>query len=174
MFSSWLGHHPRWAWLAFVLLLVLVDQGSKAWFAATIPLGTGIEFTSWLNLVHVLNTGAAFSLLADAGGWQRYFFIAVGVLVVVPVSIACLTRHAEPMERWIGALVVAGGSGNLVDRIQNGAVVDFLDLHWRALHWPAFNLADVFVVSAVLAWALLSLRPARRPTADASTPKSAT
>jgi signal peptidase II len=64
---------------------------------------------------------------------------------------------------------VAGGSGNLVDRIQNGAVVDFLDFHWRALHWPAFNLADVFVVSAVLAWALSSLRP----TADTSTPKDA-
>lgn len=173
MFSSWLGRYPRWAWLAFVLLLVWADQGSKAWFAATIPLGTGIEVASWLNLVHVLNTGAAFSLLADAGGWQRYFLIAVGVLVVVAVGFACLTRHAEPLERWVGALVVAGGAGNLIDRIQTGAVVDFLDLHWRGLHWPAFNLADVFVVGAVIAWLLSSLRPAMRPTAAASPPESA-
>jgi signal peptidase II len=122
--------------------------------------------------VHVLNAGAAFSLLADAGGWQRYFLIAVGVLVVVAVSFACLTRHAEPLERWVGALVVGGGAGNLVDRIQTGAVVDFLDLHWRELHWPAFNLADVFVVGAVVAWGLMSLRPAVRPTADAATSKT--
>ena len=172
MFSIWLGRHPRWAWLAFVLFLVATDQASKVWFAANIPLGTGVELTSWLNLVHVLNTGAAFSLLADAGGGQRYFFIAVGVLVVSAVSFACLTRHAEPLERWIGAVVVAGGAGNLVDRIQTGAVVDFLDLHWRGLHWPAFNLADVFVVTAVMAWTLSSLRPAMRPTADAPNSKT--
>ncbi len=154
----WRGY-PRLVWLLAVGLLLVMDQLSKAWFAATIPLGSAIEVTSWFNLVHVLNTGAAFSLLADAGGWQRAFFIVVGVLVVVPITFVCLARQVEPLERLAGALIVAGGSGNLIDRIGSGAVTDFLDLHWRGLHWPAFNLADVFIVLAAGAWILMSLRP---------------
>lgn len=153
--------HPRLTWLIAVGLLVALDQSSKAWFASTIPLGTAIEVTSWFNLVHVLNTGAAFSLMADAGGWQRLFLIAIGVLVVVPITFVCLARQVEPLERLVGAYLVAGGSGNLIDRFASGAVTDFLDLHWRGLHWPAFNLADVFIVAAAGAWILMSLRPAK-------------
>jgi len=108
----------------------------------------------------MLNTGAAFSLLAEAGGWQRIFFIVIGFMVVVPITFVCLARQVEPLERAAGALLVAGGSGNLIDRIASGAVTDFLDLHWRGLHWPAFNLADVFIVLAAGAWILMSLRPA--------------
>lgn len=156
--SIGLFRYPRLVWLLFVALLVAADQLAKTYFANTIALGSGIEITSWFNLVHVLNTGAAFSILADAGGWQRYFFIAIGVVVVIGVTFASLMRRTDPFERKVGALVVAGGGGNLIDRIQSGAVVDYLDLHWRALHWPAFNLADIFVVAAVLAWLLLSLK----------------
>lgn len=169
MSFHWLSRSPRWAWLVLVIALVSVDQATKAHFAATIPLGTGIELASWLNLVHVLNTGAAFSLLADASGWQRPFLIAVGLIVVMAITFVSMTRHVEPAERWLGAVIVAGGAGNLIDRLQTGAVVDFLDLHWRGLHWPAFNLADVFVVTAVIAWALLSLR---RPAAPVATPEA--
>lgn len=147
------------SWLVAVAFLLALDQLSKAWFASTIALGTAVEVTTWFNLVHVLNTGAAFSLLADAGGWQRTFFIVVGLMVVVPIAFLCLAREAEPLERLAGALLVAGGGGNVIDRITNGAVTDFLDLHWRGLHWPAFNLADVFIVLAVGAWILMSLRP---------------
>lgn len=163
----WRGR-PRLTWLIAVALLVAVDQLSKAWFAATIPLGTAIEVTSWFNLIHVLNTGAAFSLLADAGGWQRWFFMAISVMVVVPITCVCLARQTESLERVVGALIVAGGTGNLIDRVVSGAVTDFLDLHWRGLHWPAFNLADVFIVLAVWAWILMSLRPAE--VASGSTP----
>lgn len=67
-------------------------------------------------------------------------------------------RQVDPVERGVGGLVVAGGMGNLIDRIQTGGVVDFLDLHWRSLHWPAFNMADVYVVSALLLWIALSLK----------------
>ena len=141
---------------------------SKAWFASTIALGTAVEVTTWFNLVHVLNTGAAFSLLAEAGGWQRVFFIVVGVMVVVPITFVCLARQVEPLERTAGALLLAGGSGNLIDRISSGAVTDFLDLHWRGLHWPAFNLADVFIVLAAGAWILMSLRPAVATSKSAS------
>ena len=155
-FSRW-GASPRLLWLCAVGVMIALDQLTKAYFAATIPFGSSIEVTSWFNLVHTLNEGAAFSLFADAGGWQRWFFIAVSILVVVPITITSLFKHAEPLERLVGALIVAGGTGNLIDRMFTGAVTDFLDLHWRGLHWPAFNLADVFIVLAVIGWGLMSL-----------------
>ena len=149
-----------------VLALISIDQSTKAFFASTIPLGSAIEVTSWFNFVHVLNTGAAFSILADAGGWQRWFFIFIGVLVLLPITLLCLLRKIDPAECWICACVVAGGGSNLIDRIQTGAVVDFLDVHWKALHWPAFNLADVFIVSAMFAWVGLSIIMSQRPPTD--------
>ncbi len=158
--------YPRWVWIVVVLVLISIDQSTKAFFASTIPLGSAIEVTSWFNFVHVLNTGAAFSILADAGGWQRWFFIFMGVLVLLPITLLCLLRKIDPAECWIGAGVVAGGGSNLIDRIQTGAVVDFLDVHWKALHWPAFNLADVFIVSAMFAWVGLSIIMSQRPPTD--------
>ncbi|MBY0463948.1 MAG: signal peptidase II [Burkholderiales bacterium] len=149
---------PRFAWLVTVGVLVTIDQASKAYFSGLIPLGASVAVTTWFNLVHVLNTGAAFSVLADAGGWQRYFLIAVSALVVVALSWVCLMTHTAALDRWMGAMLVGGGLGNLTDRVQTGAVVDFLDIHWRGLHWPAFNLADVWVVAAAGAWLLASLR----------------
>lgn len=154
--------YPRWVWIAVVLALILLDQITKVFFASIIPLGGSIEVTSWFNFVHLLNTGAAFSILADAGGWQRWFFISLSVLVVVPITVLCLLIKIDPAERWIGAGVVAGGGGNLIDRVQTGAVVDFLDVHWRSLHWPAFNLADVFIVCAMVAWVGLSIAISKR------------
>jgi len=88
-------------------------------------------------------------------------------MVVVPITFVCRARQVEPLERTAGALLVAGGGGNLIDRIASGAVTDFLDLHWRGLHWPAFNLADVFIVLAAGAWILMSFRP---PVASTESP----
>ncbi len=164
MKARWMQREQRSAWLAAVALLILVDQVSKSHFATTLELGESIKVTDWLNFVHVLNTGAAFSLLADAGGWQRWFFIGVTALVVGVVSVVCLARQAEPLDRWVGAFVVGGGAGNLVDRVQIGAVVDFLDFHWRSVHWPAFNLADVFIVCSMLVWCFASLKSPQRET----------
>lgn len=161
MTFSWLKGHPRWAWFTALAVPLLVDQITKAYFANALALGESVRVTDWLNFVHVLNTGAAFSLLADAGGWQRTFFILIALIVVVAVSFVCLTRRAETMDRWVGAFVVAGAGGNLIDRIQTGAVVDFLDVHWRQIHWPAFNFADVFVVCSALTWSLLALKTQR-------------
>lgn len=149
---------PRLSWLIAVGILVVIDQASKAHFSDLIPLGTSVEVTPWFNLVHFLNTGAAFSVLADGAGWQRYLLIAVSSLVVSVVSWVCLMKHTATLDRWVGGMVVAGGLGNLIDRVQTGAVVDFLDIHWRSLHWPAFNFADVWVVTAAGAWLLVSLQ----------------
>jgi len=158
MTTRWTQRHPRWTWLAAVATLLLIDQLTKSAFSTALDLGEVVQVTAWLNFVHVLNTGAAFSLLADAGGWQRWFFIAVSVLVVGAVSLVCLSRQAEPIDRWVGAFVAGGGGGNLIDRVQTGAVVDFLDFHWRGIHWPAFNLADVFIVCSMLVWCVVSMK----------------
>ena len=149
MTARWTKRNPRWTWLAAVAILLLLDQSTKSYFSTILELGEAVRVTDLLNFVHVLNTGAAFSLLADASGWQRWFFIGVSVLVVGVVSVACLAPHVEPLDRWAG-----------------GAVVDFLDFHWRNIHWPAFNLADVFIVCAALTWCLVSLKtpPRQQPT----------
>ena len=147
---------PRVLWVIFVGALICLDQLTKIYFANTIALGEAIVVTDWFNFVHVLNRGAAFSYLASADGWQRPLLIGVSFLVIVPVTLVCMYKKMEPVERWMGALVVAGGTSNLIDRIQTGAVVDFLDAHWREWHWPAFNLADSYIICAVGVWILLS------------------
>lgn len=161
---------PRILWLIVVGVLAGLDQLTKAYFANTIPLGGAIEVTDWFRLVHALNEGAAFSLFANADGWQRPFLIAVSLLVIFPVTIVCMTKQIDPVERWLGGIVVAGGTGNLIDRIQTGAVVDYLDVHWNGLHWPAFNLADVYIVCALIVWGLLSYKIFTRP--SATTPRA--
>ena len=163
---------PRMLWLLVVALLITLDQVSKSYFSNTIPLEAAVVVTEWFNLIHRLNAGAAFSVLADAGGWQRYFFILFSVAVVTGISFVCLFRKAGPLERSAGAAVAAGGAGNLIDRIQIGAVVDFLDFHWRHFHWPAFNLADVFVVGAVIAWVLLSSKASGKSPSDHTNPEA--
>jgi signal peptidase II len=161
--AYWPKRHPRQVWLIAVAALIFADQISKTHFSTNLALGEGVLVTEWLNFVHVLNRGAAFSLLADAGGWQRWFFIGVSVLVVGFVSAVCLARQALTVDRLAGALVVGGGGVNLIDRVQMGAVVDFIDVHWRGIHWPAFNLADVFIVGGALVWCLFSIRSPARP-----------
>ena len=152
--------------MSLVAVLTAFDQATKAYFAATIPFGGSVVITDWFNLVHALNEGAAFSLFADGGDWQRPFLIVVSLIVIVPITLMSLGRHATAADRWLGALIVAGGTGNLIDRVSSGAVVDFLDIHWRGLHWPAFNLADIYIVGALLVWLLLSWRLQWRSKAD--------
>lgn len=155
MFLTHWRQRPRLLWAILVLALVGLDQLTKTYFAHSIALGEAILVTDWFNLVHVLNKGAAFSFLANADGWQRPVLIGVSFFVIVPITMFCMSKKAESIERWAGGMVVAGGTSNLIDRIQTGAVVDFLDLHWRGWHWPAFNLADSYIVCAAFVWILL-------------------
>lgn len=155
MFLIHWRQRQRTLWVILVVTLIGLDQLTKTYFANTIALGEANFVTDWFNLVHALNKGAAFSFLANADGWQRPLLIGVSILVIVPVTLVCMFKKTESIERWAGGLVVAGGTSNLIDRIQTGAVVDFLDLHWRGWHWPAFNLADSYIVCAVFVWVLL-------------------
>lgn len=129
-------------WLVLAVGVMALDQFSKSWMLAHFQLMESMPVTSFFNLVLVFNSGAAFSFLADAGGWQKWFFI------LLAIGIACwllvmLRQHAH--ERLLPAalaLVLGGALGNVIDRLRFDAVVDFLDFHLAGHHWPAFNVAD--------------------------------
>lgn len=123
----------------------VLDVLTKLMVHTSTPNGWSHPVTGFFNLVHVWNTGAAFSFLANAGGWQRYFFVAVAVLVSAYL-IWYLRKPLPAMERWAGALILGGALGNGLDRGVRGYVVDFLDFHVAGWHWPAFNMADIAIV----------------------------
>ncbi|MDP1902608.1 MAG: signal peptidase II [Rubrivivax sp.] len=150
-------HWP--AWLVLAVAMLALDQGVKWVVASTLPLGDRVAVTAWFNLVHVLNPGAAFSFLADAGGWQRHFLSGFGI--VVSLALAWLLRRGVVgrLETAAHIGLIGGALGNVVDRLRIGAVVDYLDLHWRGMHWPAFNVADIFVVGSAALLILASFRP---------------
>lgn len=150
----------RWAMLA--ALLVGLDQLTKLFIVNTYALGQQTVVTSWFNIVRVHNSGAAFSVLADAGGWQRWFFVGLGVAAVVYLGFL-VTRHATQVGFALGAtLILAGAIGNTIDRLTWGVVIDFIDLHAGGWHWPAFNVADSCITVGAVLFILDELRRVRR------------
>ncbi|QZA78154.1 signal peptidase II [Deefgea tanakiae] len=137
-------------WVFLACMLTLFDQAIKISTASLLPLNGSMAITPWFNWVHVLNPGAAFSFLADASGWQRHFFTIVAG-VVCTYLLWLLWRGLRSRLETIAYIFIVGGAlGNVIDRIRIGAVVDYLDFHWQTWHWPAFNLADIFVVLGAL------------------------
>ena len=144
-------------WVGFVLAAVVVglDQYTKALASAELQYRVPVEITSWFDLMLAHNTGAAFSFLASAGGWQRWFLAGVALVVSVVVGI-WLTR-LERSEQVLGialGLILGGGLGNLIDRVSLGYVVDFISWHYNDWYWPAFNIADsaICVGAVLLVW----------------------
>ena len=134
-----------WPWLLWALVLIGVDQLTKEWILQYYQLGDYTPVTGFFNIVRAHNTGAAFSFLADAGGWQRWLFTAIGVLATVVIV---WQLHAHRGQRLLGlalSSILGGAIGNVVDRLQHGYVVDFLDFYWNASHFPAFNVADIAI-----------------------------
>ena len=129
-------------WLALALVLVLVDQVSKVLIAGLYQLGEGTPITGFFNIVRVHNMGAAFSFLADAGGWQRWMF--AGLSAAASIFIVYLLHSHAGQRLFCFALtcVLGGAVGNLIDRVVYGYVIDFLDFYAAGWHFPAFNLAD--------------------------------
>lgn len=131
----------KWTWLSLVVLLL--DQLSKLSITDSMHLYQSIPLLPFFNLTYVHNTGAAFSLLSEAGGWQRWLFaaLAVGMSILIGIWL----QRLKPQETAMGialALVLGGALGNLIDRVLYGYVIDFLDVYYRTWHWPAFNIAD--------------------------------
>lgn len=154
-------------WLALSAAVVVLDLATKAWITSAFRYGEVREVTPFFNLVLVHNTGAAFSFLANAGGWQRWFFTAVAVVISIVVLVMLRRQHRE---RWVAAalaLVLGGALGNLWDRITLGHVVDFVQLHAGGYAWPAFNVADSAITIGVVLLLWDSVRP-RRPAIEAA------
>ena len=135
-----------WRWWLLALVIVVTDLLTKALTEASMPYLSYVEITRFFNYGHWRNPGAAFSFLADAGGWQRYFFVILAAAVSVWLAYA-LTRPLHILERWAFSLILGGALANGIDRALRGYVVDFLDFHWRGTHWPAFNVADMAITA---------------------------
>ena len=153
-----------WRWLVVAAGVVAVDLGTKAWITAAFRYGEVREVTPFFNLVLVHNQGAAFSFLADAGGWQRWFFTVVAVAISI-VLVVLLRRQRHAWTAAAMALVLGGALGNLWDRMTLGHVVDFIQLHAAGYSWPAFNVADSAITVGVAMLLLDSLRPRARAAA---------
>jgi signal peptidase II len=149
-----------WRWWALAISLATADQFTKLAVSTWLPYGQSISLTGFFNLVHVWNTGAAFSFLADAGGWQRYFFIVVTLGVSICL-ILMLSRPRRKMEALGYSLILGGALGNGFDRIVRGYVIDSLDFYWRGWHWPAFNLADSGITLGVFLLVLNTFKAER-------------
>ena len=137
------------------LMVVALDQWSKASVATALVYAEQQFVTPWLNLTLVYNTGAAFSFLNDAGGWQRWFF--VGLALTVSALLVNWLRFARGARAFMFAglaLILGGAVGNLIDRLRLGHVVDFIQVHYESWYYPAFNIADsaITVGAALLIW----------------------
>lgn len=146
--------------LLLALLVLVLDQASKAWVMAVFQPYEVLPVLPVFNLTLVFNEGAAFSFLSNAGGWQRWFFVGLTSLISLGLLVWLLRLKAS--ERLTGlalALILGGALGNLVDRLRLGKVTDFLDFHWQGWHWPAFNLADSAITLGVMLMLLVSFRP---------------
>jgi signal peptidase II len=137
-------------WLGLASILLMADQFTKVLIVGFYHLGDSTHVTSFFNVVRAHNSGAAFSFLAGASGWQRWFFTVVGLVAAV-VIIWLLRSHAgQKLFCFALACILGGALGNVIDRVLYGYVVDFLDFHWAGWHFPAFNIADSAITAGAI------------------------
>ena len=151
-------------WLGLAAVLVVLDTWTKHLASTHLALYRPLEVTSWLNLTLAHNEGAAFSFLAGAGGWQRWFFsvVAIGISAILMIWLWRLPNRSRLLPVAI-SLVLGGAIGNLIDRLRFGYVVDFIDVHYRGWHWPAFNVADSVIVIGVILLLIEGFIPRKGP-----------
>ncbi|HET7863655.1 MAG TPA: signal peptidase II [Burkholderiaceae bacterium] len=157
------------AWLALAVLVIVLDQVTKTLVLQHFKLGDSDIITSYFNLVRVHNTGAAFSFLAGASGWQRWFFVGLG-LVAAGFIMWMLRQHGgQKLFAFALVMILGGALGNVIDRLMHGYVVDFLQFHWDFLeplfhggYFPSFNIADSAITLGAICLILDELRRVRR------------
>lgn len=134
----------KWLWLTG--LVIVLDQVSKWVMVSWLSLYETVAMIPFFNLTMAHNTGAAFSFLAQAGGWQRWFFVVLAVLISIGLLVWLKKFAKTNMEAISVSLILGGAIGNVIDRIYFGYVIDFLDVYYGSYHWPAFNVADSAIV----------------------------
>lgn len=149
-------------WLGLALILLIADQFTKVLILGYYQLGDATYVTSFFNVVRVHNVGAAFSFLASASGWQRWFFTAIGVAAALFIVWMLKSHAGQKLFSFAMACILAGAVGNVIDRILHSYVVDFLDFHYANWHFPAFNLADSAITLGAICLVLDELRRVRR------------
>jgi signal peptidase II len=156
-------------WLSIAFVVIALDQLTKWWVVQHFQYGDSRTITSFFNLVRHHNEGAAFSFLADASGWQRWFFVGLGAVATVGI-VWMLRRHgSQRLFSWALSLILGGAIGNVIDRLVHGYVVDFAQFHWRFLeplfhrgNFPSFNVADSAITVGALCLILDELRRVRK------------
>ena len=146
---------PNWLrWYVISALVVVFDQLTKYWVSQSLAPGESVPFTPFFNLVLTYNTGAAFSFLSRASGWQRELFILIAASASALIAYLIMRYQRQKLFSLGLSLILGGALGNLWDRIVLGHVVDFLDFYFQAYHWPAFNIADSAITcgAALLIW----------------------
>jgi len=141
------------------MIVLVADLYTKHLTQQAFELGDKLFVTSFFDLVRYHNEGAAFSFLADAGGWQKWFFTAVAAIASIFILYLLKKHHTEKLFSLGLALVLGGALGNLYDRVTLGYVVDFLSFHANGLYWPAFNIADSAISVGVGVLLLDSFKP---------------
>lgn len=150
------------AWLGIALIVIVLDQFTKTLIVGWFQYGEVRPVTGFFNLVRVHNSGAAFSFLAGAGGWQRWFFVGLGFVASAFIVWMLRTQGHQKLFAWALSLILGGAIGNVIDRLVHGHVIDFLDLHWRGWHFPAFNVADAAITVGAALLIFDELRRVRR------------
>jgi signal peptidase II len=134
--GSWLP------WLALSLAVLIADQFTKVLIVGYYRLGESRYVTSFFDIVYAQNTGAAFSFLRDASGWQRWMFTGIGLVAAVFIVWMLRSHAGQKLFSFALACILGGAIGNVVDRLLRGSVVDFVQVHWHNCYFPAFNVAD--------------------------------
>jgi signal peptidase II len=129
-------------WLGLAAIVILIDQFTKTLIVGAFANGGSHTVNAFLNIVRVHNTGAAFSFLAGAAGWQRWFFVVLGVAAALFIVWMLRSHAGQKLFSWALALILGGAIGNVIDRLHIGQVVDFLLVYYGTWSWPAFNVAD--------------------------------
>ena len=131
-----------WPWLAWAVVILIADQITKTLILNNYRLGDSTFITSFFNIVRAHNTGAAFSFLADAGGWQRWLFTGIGLAATIFIVWQLRAHPGQKLFSFALSSILGGAVGNVVDRLMHGYVVDFLQFHYAGWYFPSFNLAD--------------------------------
>jgi signal peptidase II len=158
-----------WPWIGLAAIILVADMFTKALILGYYQLGDSTYVTSFFNVVRVHNPGAAFSFLAGAGGWQRWFFTAIGIGAAIFIVWMLRSHSGQKLFSFALACILGGAIGNVIDRVVHGYVIDWLDFHFSLLsgifrggHFPSFNIADMGISIGALCLILDEILRVRR------------